>query len=56
MHKEYNSALPTPTEADKIGRFGRHRYIGKTQISVISTVFIASDDNSSISGCSTEEY
>jgi len=33
MHEEYNSVLSTPTEADKIGRFGRYRYIGKTQIS-----------------------
>jgi len=33
MHEEYNSVLSTPTEADKIGRFGRHQYIGKTKIS-----------------------
>jgi len=25
--------LLTPTEADKIGHFGRYRYIGKTQVS-----------------------
>jgi len=31
MREEYNSVLSTPTEAEKIGRFGR--YIGKTQIS-----------------------
>jgi len=33
MREEYNSVLSTPTEADKIGRFGRYRYIGETQIS-----------------------
>ena len=33
MREEYNSVLSTLTEADKIGRFGRYRYIGKTQIS-----------------------
>jgi len=33
MREEYNSVLSTPAEADKIGRFGRYRYIGKTQIS-----------------------
>jgi len=33
MSEEYNSVLSTPIEADNIGRFGRHRYIGKTQIS-----------------------
>ena len=33
MRDEYNRVLSTPTEADKIGRFGRYRYIGKTQIS-----------------------
>jgi len=33
MREKYNSILSTPTEADKIGRFGRYRYIGKTQIS-----------------------
>jgi len=33
MREEYNSVLSTPTEADKIGQFGRYRYIGKTQIS-----------------------
>jgi len=33
MREEYNNVLSTPTEADKIGRFGRYRYIGKTQIS-----------------------
>jgi len=32
MREEYNSVLSTPTEADKIGRFRRYRYIGKTQI------------------------
>jgi len=32
MREEYNSILSTPTEADKIGRFGRYRYIGKFQI------------------------
>jgi len=34
MREEYNSVLSTPTEADKIGRFGRYRYIGQTEISV----------------------
>jgi len=29
MREEYNSVLSTPTEADKFGRFGRYRYIGK---------------------------
>jgi len=29
MRGEYNSVLSTPTEADKIGRFGRYRYTGK---------------------------
>jgi len=33
MREEYNSVLSTPIEADNIGRFGRYRYIGKTQIS-----------------------
>jgi len=33
MREEYTSVLPIPTEADKIGRFGRYQYIGKTQIS-----------------------
>jgi len=33
MGEEYNSVSSTSTEADKIGRFGRYRYIGKTQIS-----------------------
>jgi len=33
MRGEYNSVLSTPTEADNIGRFGRYRYLGKTQIS-----------------------
>jgi len=33
MREEYNSVLSTPTEVNKIGRFGRYRYIGKTQIS-----------------------
>jgi len=31
MREEYHSVFPTPTEADKIGRF--RRYIAKTQIS-----------------------
>jgi len=31
MREKYNSVLSTPTEADKIGRFGRYRYIGETQ-------------------------
>jgi len=33
MREEYNSVLSTSAEADKIGRFGRYRYIAKTQIS-----------------------
>jgi len=33
MREEHNSVLSTPTEADKIGCFGRYRYIGETQIS-----------------------
>jgi len=33
MREEYNSVLSTPTEADKIGRFGRH--IG---LSLLATV------------------
>ena len=33
MDEEYNNALSTFTETDKIGHFGRYRYIGKTQIS-----------------------
>jgi len=33
MREEYNGVLSTPNEADKIGHFGRYRYIGKTQIS-----------------------
>jgi len=33
MNEEYNSVLSTPTDADKIGRFGRYQYVGKTQIS-----------------------
>ena len=33
MREEDNSVLSTPTEADKIGPFGRYRYIGETQIS-----------------------
>jgi len=32
MREEYSSVLSTPTEADKIGRFGWYRYIGKSQI------------------------
>jgi len=28
MREEYNSVLSTPTEADKISRFGRYWYIG----------------------------
>jgi len=31
MREEYNSILSTPIEADIIGRFGRYRYISKTQ-------------------------
>ena len=34
MREESNSILSTTTVADKIGRFGRFRYIGETQISV----------------------
>jgi len=30
---EYNSVLSTLAEAENIGRFGRYRYVGKTQIS-----------------------
>jgi len=33
MGEECNSVLLIPTEADKIGRFGRYGYIGETQIS-----------------------
>ena len=33
MREEYNSVLSTPIEAHNIGRFGRYRYIGKTQMS-----------------------
>jgi len=33
MREEYNSVLSTPTEADKVDHFGRHRYIDETQIS-----------------------
>jgi len=33
MIEEYSSVLLTPTEADKIGRFGRYRYLAKAQIS-----------------------
>ena len=33
MREKYNSVSSTTTEADKIGRFDRYRYIGKTQIS-----------------------
>jgi len=35
LRKEYNNILSTLAEADfnKIGHFGRYRYIGKTQIS-----------------------
>jgi len=34
MREEYMfSVLPTPTDADKMGRFGRYWYIGKTEIS-----------------------
>jgi len=40
MRKEYNSVLSTPTEADKIGRFGRYRYIGETQILVYLYIFL----------------
>jgi len=34
MREEYIGVLSTPIVADNIGRFGRYRYIGKTQISV----------------------
>jgi len=34
MREEYNSVLPTPTEADKISCFSQYQYIRKTQISV----------------------
>jgi len=40
MCKEYNSGLSTPTEADKLGRFGRYRYIGKTEISAYISLSI----------------
>jgi len=30
MREEHNSVLSTTTEADKIGRFGRNRYIGRS--------------------------
>jgi len=33
MREECNSILSRPTEADKIGRFGRYRNIDETQIS-----------------------
>ena len=33
MREEYNNVLSTPTEVDKISRFGRYQYIGETQIS-----------------------
>jgi len=33
MREEYISVLSTPIEPDNIGRFGRYRYIGKTQTS-----------------------
>ena len=35
MCEEYNSVLSTPTEAEKIGRFGRYRYIG---LSLVKTI------------------
>jgi len=35
MCEEYNSVFTTPTEADKIGCFGRYRYIGEIQITAI---------------------
>jgi len=38
VHEEYNSILSTITEADKIGCFGRYRYISKTQISADMSV------------------
>jgi len=41
MCEEYNSVLSTPFEADKIGCFGRYRYIGKT---LISTQYIGQAD------------
>jgi len=40
MREENNSVLTRPTEADKIGRFGRYRYIGKTQISADISVYL----------------
>jgi len=40
MREEYNSVLPTPTEADKIGCFGRYRYISKTQILADRLVYL----------------
>jgi len=39
MREEYNSTLSTPTKADNISRFGRYRYIGKTQISADISVY-----------------
>jgi len=45
MREEYNSVLSTPTEADKIGYFGRCRYIGKTQISARPTYRSISSQN-----------
>jgi len=41
MREEYNSVLSTPIEADNISRFGRYRYIGKTQISA-SIIYLSS--------------
>jgi len=43
MREEYNSVLSTPIEADKIGRFGRYRCTGETQI---SARYIAQADTS----------
>jgi len=43
MREEYNSVLSTPIEADHIGRFGRYRYIGKSQI--IGDQSVTTDDH-----------
>jgi len=45
MREEYNSVLSAPIEADNIGRFGRYRYIGKTQILVISNALRREEDD-----------
>jgi len=47
MREEYNSVLSTPTEANKIGRFGR--YIGKTQISATADIYLYLQRKSSTS-------